>query len=247
MQQKQDFGIMLHSTPYRNTSLIASFLSQKGGYIKVLIRGAKRARKNGSKFNPISCFNVYDILYSPKNDLHLLLKYEHTPPITLIHPAYMFVFMEFNELIIKLLPLRLDCKSLFDGYAFQLNRIGLKNETPSNLDTINLYNTLHLLLLDALGFSITWDTELISGDFIKGDRFYKFSNYCGFVEVVAQSTNETVVKGKDLISIYNQDFNEELILIANRFINSSIAIHSNHKVIKSQSMIQQLHQADSSI
>ena len=116
----RDSAFVLHSTPYRETSLVVDLLTREHGRVGVVAKGAKRPgsalRAALLQFQPIS------VVWSGQGELRTLNSAEWLGGL---HPprgdALLCAFYT-NELLLRMLPREDAHPALFDAYAATLGR-----------------------------------------------------------------------------------------------------------------------------
>ena len=117
-----DLGYVLHSTPYRETSLVVDVFTRGHGRIALLAKGARRPlsalRPVLLQFQPIECSIV------GKGELRTLAKAEWQGGVAMpAGEALIFAFY-LNELLVRLVPRDDPHPELFDAYADALVALG---------------------------------------------------------------------------------------------------------------------------
>ena len=117
-----DIGYVLHSTPYRETSLVVEIFTRIHGRIGAVAKGARRPqsvlRPVLLQFQPIECVIL------GKGELRTLAKAEWQGGVAMpAGEALLFAFY-LNELLVRLVPRDDPHPELFDAYADALTALG---------------------------------------------------------------------------------------------------------------------------
>lgn len=156
---------ILHTRPYRDTSMLVDFFTPEFGRVTAVVRGV-RSRKT-PKRNLLNPFTRLLISFQGKTDLKLLTHFEaegaHFPLIA----KHLFSGFYLNELLVRLLP-ELDAHSeIYNLYEQSLQALSAQQDLEPVL------RIFEFQLLQELGYGIDFDVDAISGDVISVQK-----NYC---------------------------------------------------------------------
>ncbi|WP_432696484.1 DNA repair protein RecO [Marinobacterium sp. YM272] len=139
-------GYVLHSRPYRETSLLVDFLTLEQGVISAVAKGARRPRARlRSALQP---FQSLQLGWQGRHELKTLGPVETveiSPPLT---GRALLCGLYVNELLQRLLQPGEPCPRLFLYYRYVLN------ELQSGTDIEGALRTFERQLLEELGFSL---------------------------------------------------------------------------------------------
>jgi len=203
-----DQVFVLHTRPYRDTSLLVEFFSQEHGRVKAIARSARglKSRYQGR----LQSFVPLLASYSGKNELkylnHLELK---GMPISLSGNSLLAGFY-INELLFRLLQSEDNYSSLFGDYKGALLRL-------SGGDCIeSVLRYFEISLLQELGYGINLSCDARSGLPIATDKKYSFILQYGFYEEDGRSVSADnnvaafSVSGSSLIALREQKLDSVL-------------------------------------
>src|SRR6185312_14455091 len=91
---------LLHTRPYRETSLLAELFTQDFGRISAVIKGARQMR---SRYRPIRPFTPLLVSYQGRSDLFNLTELEFTRMPYALEGDILFCGFYLNELLLRLL------------------------------------------------------------------------------------------------------------------------------------------------
>lgn len=190
---------VLHTRPFRNTSLIVELFSKTYGRIAVV---AKSARGPSSRFRgQLQLFTPILASWLGAHELKTLTQIElNGMPIQLNHDALFFGFY-FNELLTRLLHKEDPHPKLFDYYHESLCQ--LENSTAPRI--LRLFEKK---LLEELGYGLPLTHEAKTREKIAPDRYYRFAANQGFL----LSDEKTPYSGADLLCIAAENFAEDSVL-----------------------------------
>lgn len=171
---------VLHTRPFRDTSLIVTFLTQDFGLVSAVARGQRQSKSKRSRV-PLTPFSPLLISLKGKSSLKLLSHFELTAPAIQLQARALYSGLYLNELLIKLLKEWDTCESLYADYAWALNAL---NEA-SDIEII--LRQFERSLLECLGVNISWTYEAFSDREIDANRYYRLDAEAGFVVSTANS------------------------------------------------------------
>ena len=179
-------AVLLHSTNFRESSLIGTFFTDEYGLIKLVAKGAK------SKKNKLSNIKVpgaiFEINFGGKGDLKNLYTCEIIDSI-IIEESNLKIYLYLNEIIIRTIEPEAPVQSIFRSLLNLLKDL----EMTDNLSDRELkLRRFELDLISELGYeiSLTLDSR---GEKIKEDLMYEFIPSKGFQEAKKDSSKEAIL------------------------------------------------------
>ena len=159
-------GYVLHSRPWRETSLIVESFTREHGRIGLMARGVRGPR---SRYRGVLLpFRLVLLSWSGRGELPTLTGADHEHPFRALRGRPLFSGFYLNELLLKLL-LRNDAHpELFDDYRRAIDRLG----EDGSLDGV--LRSFEKRLLDALGYGATFDRTADTGEPVLPDRRYRY-------------------------------------------------------------------------
>jgi len=196
---------LLHSRPFRDTSLILDFLTPDYGRISAISRGARSARsKSKSLLQP---FTPVLISLSGKSELKTLRNIELRRPLHSLKGERLFSAMYMNEIIARLFQAHEADPAFFLEYEAALDALtGAAYPEP-------VLRHFELTLLEALGYGVDFSTEAHTHEPLQADRWYYFQEESGFIRVQDEGargdagvSSHQLYAGQDLLCIQDRDF-----------------------------------------
>ena len=124
----QQPGFVLHSFPYKETSLIVDVFSRDHGRVALMAKGAKRphSRLRGvlQTFQPLS------VGWSGKSEVRTLIAAEWVGGLLPLEKSALLCGFYLNELLVKLLARDDPHPALFDHYVATLNQLAHNEPAP---------------------------------------------------------------------------------------------------------------------
>jgi DNA repair protein RecO (recombination protein O) len=195
-------GFVLHSYPFRETSLIVEAFTRNFGRVGLVARGARRPKS--SLRGLLLAFQPLLLSWSGKAELRTLTRAEWQggqpplPGLALICGFYV------NELLLRLLPRDDPHERLYDYYCSSLAALSRGRELPAVL------RRFELRLLAELGYALLLDREADGGPQVEPGRAYAYVPERGPVPLAASGGGESTVelRGKTLLDMARDDYSD---------------------------------------
>lgn len=153
-------AFVLHTYPWKETSLIVEVLTRDYGRLSLVAKGAKRPM---SQYRGMLCpFCPLAVSFSGKGDVKTLTKCEWHGTLMLPDTVLMSAFY-MNEILVRLLPKREPVPKLFHSYFTTLRNLADKNKPHVSL------RIFELDLLETLGYGVPEPREGTNYQFVRGD------------------------------------------------------------------------------
>ena len=225
---------ILHTRPFRNTSLLIDFFSQRYGRISAIARSARgmTSRYQGK----LQLFTPMLVSWFGQHELKSLGEIELSGmPLHLNHQP-LFCAFYLNELLMRVLHREDPYPLLFQHYHDALKQLEKGNFITA---TLRLFEKR---LLTVLGYGFPFEK-------INSNDYYHFNNDRGFLKcasMTGRSSHEvrnscqsklrdTIFFGADLMSIAAENFHSETVLqSAKRLMRLALAPLLNDKPIHSR-------------
>ena len=124
----QQPGFVLHSYPYKETSLIVDVLSRDYGRVALVAKGAKRPH---SKLRGVlQTFQPLSLGWSGKSEVRTLIAAEWIGGLLPLEKSALLCGFYLNELLVKLLARDDPHPALFDHYVATLNQLAHDEPVP---------------------------------------------------------------------------------------------------------------------
>lgn len=194
---------VLHTRPFRNTSLLVDFFSQEYGLVSVVARSARgpKSRYQGQ----LQLFTPMLAAWFGKHELKTLTQLELQGMPHQLHQKALFSAFYINELISRVLQKEDPHPSLFLHYQNALQRL------EENKDIETVLRLFEKRLLEALGFGLPLQYEAQTHQLLRDDLHYDFLPAQGFVQ-----NEKGVFSGRVLHAIAAEDFSTAETLLATK-------------------------------
>jgi len=191
-------GYVLHSYPYKETSLIVEAFTRRHGRLGLLARGARRPRS--AIRGMLLAFHPLGLSWSGSGDLGTLRSVDWAG--THRAPAGLGLMCGFylNELLMRLLPRDDPHERLFDAYAESLRCLAeARDQEP-------VLRAFERRLLGELGYAPLLEHDAISGAPIEPEQRYMYEPDRGPVAVRGEHAPPAALRGQTLLDIANDDY-----------------------------------------
>lgn len=192
MRIEQQPAYVLHSRPYRETSLLLECLTRDHGRIGVVARGVRRerARVQRAQLEPFQALSL-DLLL--RGELATLQSAEHvSPPLRLTGDAGL-AGLYLNELSVRLTGRQDPLPELFDAYARTLPRLASGEPLAWSL------RRFERDLLEAVGYGLQLEFEAESGEPVEPNQLYRYAVEQG--PAPCRTGTAHALRGADLIAL----------------------------------------------
>ena len=166
---------VLHTRPYRDTSLLIDFFTPDYGRIGAVARGVRQ--RKGGKRSLLNPFCRLLVSLQGRRDLKLMTAAEADGPACHLTGRQLYSGFYLNELLIRLLPEMDAHPHIF--YAYQTCLTDLQ----AGHDLEPLLRKFEFGLLQELGYGINFTTDALSGEPLRADQDYYFDPDSGFYRV----------------------------------------------------------------
>lgn len=185
-------GLILHSRPYQESSLLLEIYTLNFGRISAVARVSKkvssRARGIYQPFVPLKL-----ALTKGRSSLYTLKEAYIQRPAFHFEVPRLFSAIYINELLVNLVKISESDPKLFAAYLNALER--LENGDKEAV----VLRDFEARLIESLGYSINY--ECSDGSQLDQDEYYFYSIHSGFV--IDSLPGSYTYKGSDLISLKN--------------------------------------------
>jgi len=191
---------ILHTRPYRDTSMLVDLFTPEFGRITAVARGV-RSRKT-SKRNLLNPFTRLLISFQGKTDLKLLTHFEAEGTHFTLTAKHLFSGFYLNELMVRLLP---ELDSHPDIYSLYEQSLRALNQQQ---DLEPILRQFEFQLLNELGYGIHFEADAKSGEELSGLCSYCLDASLGFYQAEFDVPAHFTFSGQHLLAIAARDFSQ---------------------------------------
>lgn len=199
---------VLHTRPFRNTSLIVELFSRLQGRVVAV---AKSARGPQSRFRgQLQLFTPLLASWMGHHELKTLTHLELNGMPFQLNQTPLFSGFYLNELLMRLLHKEDPHPQLFDHYQQTLCFLEKNNAIPAVL------RRFEKKLLDELGYGLSLFRDAKTHQAIQPQHYYQFIPDRGFLICDADTMQESELYflGRDLLGIAEEQFDIDSVAIA---------------------------------
>lgn len=209
-------GFVLHSYPYKETSLIVDVFSRDHGRIALIAKGAKRPH---SKLRgALQTFQPLSVGWSGKSEVRTLIAAEWVGGLLPLEKAALLCGFYLNELLVKLLARDDPHPRLFDHYVATLNQLAHNEPAPIVL------RKFELALLKETGVASDFTVCTTSMQQVEPDRMYVVDPERGPRQ--ARPADRSVhVSGKTLLDMEREDYADVTTQTQSKFLMRFLLAH----------------------
>ncbi len=203
-RQDNQPGYVLHTYPYRETSLVVETFTRTHGRVAMIARGAKRP--HSALRGSIMAFQPLGLSWSGRGELRLLHRAEWQGGQQRLQGSALLCGFYLNELLLKLLPREDAHETLFTDYQEALARLALEPEAGAAL------RRFEKALLRELGYALPLERDGASGIQIDPGMSYAYNPERGPIAVNGVGHAGLVLSGRTLLDIVQDDYSDPATL-----------------------------------
>ncbi len=191
---------MLHTYPFKETSLVVELFSQEFGRIAAVAKGARRP--HSAMRGMLQSFQLLDGAWSGKNELKTLHSLDWNAGLTLLKGEALMCGFYMNELLLRLLPREDAHEDLFEYYAAALQTLTTEADFATTL------RRFELKLLQEMGYAVPLLVDENDAP-IDMNKIYRYEAEYGACELSA-TKNGVQLSGKTLLNMARDDYGDVL-------------------------------------
>ena len=217
---------VLHSRPFRETSLIVEALTREHGRLAVVARGAKSARSRWR--NVLQPFRPLLLSWTQKSDLGTLTAADQVASLPALQGQSLYCGLYLNELLMRLLHRGDPHIEVFERYRQVLSELALDN-TPQPL-----LRVFEKHLLEAIGYAMLLDREYGTDTAIQARNWYVYKPDRG--PVLSTSAGNNRISGEALLALHTENLQAANLVELRMLMRSVIGYHLGGKPLASLSL-----------
>jgi DNA repair protein RecO (recombination protein O) len=214
-RQDQQPVFVLHTYPFKETSLVVELFSRDFGRVAAIAKGARRPRS--AMRGMLQAFQPLLATWSGKSELRNLHSLDWGEGLLLLNGEALMCGFYLNELLLRLLPREDPHEALFDYYTQTLRYLASAASVAPTL------RRLELKLLQELGYAVPL-THAVEGTPVEAEREYLYQPERG---AVSPAGNETGVQlsGKTLLDMARDDYSDPATLLQSKQLMRMLLAH----------------------
>jgi DNA repair protein RecO (recombination protein O) len=195
-RRENELVYVLHTYPFKETSLVTELFSKQFGRVVALAKGARRPRS--AMRGQLQAFQMFSATWSGKNELKTLHGLDWADSLVTLRGEALICGFYLNELLLRLLPREDSHEALFDYYQVTLKNLATTQDLATNL------RRFELKLLQEMGYAVPLMVDE-NDDPVLADKAYRYE-----AEYGASAINKTKIgvqlSGKTLLDMSNDDY-----------------------------------------
>lgn len=187
---------VLHTYPFKETSLVVELFSKQFGRIAAIAKGARRPRS--AMRGMLQSFQMLTGAWSGRNELKTLHSLDWNSGLTLIRGEALMCGFYMNELLLRLLPREDAHETLFEYYANTMRTLALGKDLATTL------RRFELKLLQEMGYAVPLLQDENGLEIMPG-KMYRYEAEYGACEP-SVTKNGVQLSGKTLQDMARDDY-----------------------------------------
>lgn len=215
MRVLQEPGFVLHTRPFRESSMLLEILSRDHGRVGLVARGAKSARSRWR--NVLQPFRPLLVGWNQKGELGTLTGAEEVASLPPLQGESLMCGLYANELLIRFLHRSDPHPEVFEHYRALISSLAVGEQTQP------LLRVFERDLLQSVGLGLQLEQEQGGLNEVVKDAWYEYLPESGPIRRnPGQETETTLISGKALVALrtgqIGADQQRELKLLMRRLI-----------------------------
>lgn len=235
-RQQDELAFVLHSHPYRETSLLLDVYSRAHGRLAIVARGARRPRS--ALRGVLMSFQPLLLSWFGKGEVRTLHSADWQGGQPYLQGTALMCGFYLNELLINLLARDDAHEQLFDYYQATLYRLAHEADHAATLRCFEKH------MLQELGYALELETEADSGKPVQSDAAYRYEVERGAIPIngMANDVNAGLkIFGKTLLSMAVDDYSDPVVAQQSKqLMRMLLGHHLGGKTLHTRELIKDL-------
>lgn len=230
-------AFVLHSRPYRETSLIVEAITRDYGRMALVAKGVRRPRS--AMRGVLMGFQPLEMTWSGKGEVVTLHNAEWQGGQPLLQGRALLCGYYLNELLINLLPREDAHEQLFEHYSTTLQALSDSPDDSAAFFSASL-RRFEKRLLGELGYGLML-THDVAGQAIAADQRYLYEMESGPRIIADSSASAGTISGQTLLDMDAESFDNPLSLAESKqLMRSLMAFYLNGRQLHSRRLFEDL-------
>ena len=232
-RQQNEPAFVLHSYPFRETSLMLDVFSRQHGRLAIVARGARRPRS--ALRGLLMSFQPLLLSWFGKGEVHTLHSAEWQGGQSYLQGTALMCGFYLNELLLSLLARDDPHQQLFDYYRTTLQHLSQETDHAATLRCFEKH------LLQELGYALLLEREAGSGKPIQAEVWYRYAVEHGAVPDDGDARIGLPVQGKTLLDMAADDYADPAsALQSKQLMRMLLNHHLGGKMLHTRELIKDL-------
>lgn len=196
---------VLHTYPFKETSLVVELFSRDFGRVAAVAKGARRPRS--AMRGMLQSFQPLIAAWSGKNELRNLHSLEWDEGLLLLQGQALMCGFYMSELLLRLLPREDAHEALFDYYAQTLR--ALSGSQAGSQNTAIILRRFELKMLQEMGYAVPLEHDEEGAPVVpEHSYFYIPERGACSLQSAARQQNGVQLSGKTLLDMGCDEYGE---------------------------------------
>lgn len=232
-RQQDELAFVLHSHPFRETSLLLDVYSQRHGRLAIVARGARRPRS--VLRGVLMSFQPLLLSWFGKGEVKTLHSAEWQGGQPYLQGTALMCGFYLNELLVNLLARDDAHEQLFDYYRATLYRLAHETDHAATLRCFEKH------LLQELGYALQLETEAGSHQPVEAELAYRYAVERGALLDDGDARSGLKVLGKTLLAMAQDDYSDALVAQQSKqLMRMLLNHHLGGKILHTRELIKDL-------
>ena len=211
MRVEQQQAFVIHTRPFRDTSLLVDCFTRQYGRLTLVAKGARSPK---SQFRALlQPFKLLSLSWQGRGSLKTLIDAESLDQFFSLEKKFLYSALYVNELLLNLVPVEDPSDSLFEHY-FQL-LISLEKQLPLEPSL----RRFEFTFLKEIGYGIDFFSGADNGQLIDQQKLYHYVIGQGFIEALTNHLEQPSILGQTIIAIAEQQYDDAEVLKVAKYIS----------------------------
>jgi DNA repair protein RecO (recombination protein O) len=234
MRVESEPGFILHTIPYRETSLLVDIFTLNHGRLRCVAKGFRKPNKKGIA-KTLFPYTEHHFQWQGRGELKTLTQAEPIQAPVFLKQESLFVGLYINELLYKLLHQNDPHQSLYEFYC------QLMTQLSSSEILQPVLRRFEMLLLEELGYGLVLDAEAETGQAVSSEHLYYYIPDQG-LKLIQDPTADNLhaFSGADIMALCQGQLEQQSVLrAAKKLTRQVIDFYLDGKELNSRELYRQ--------
>jgi len=234
MRVESEPGFILHTIPYRETSLLVDIFTLNHGRLRCVAKGFRKPNKKGIA-KTLFPYSEHHFQWQGRGELKTLTQADPIQAPVFLKQESLFVGLYINELLYKLLHQNDPHQSLYEFYC------QLMTQLPTSEILQPVLRRFEMLLLEELGYGLVLDAEAETGQAVSAESLYYYIPDQGLKLIQDQTAdNLHAFSGADIMALCQGQLEQQSVLrAAKKLTRQVIDFYLDGKELNSRELYRQ--------
>ena len=234
MRVESEPGFILHTIPYRETSLLVDIFTLNHGRLRCVAKGFRKPNKKGIA-KTLFPYSEHHFQWQGRGELKTLTQADPIQAPVFLKQESLFVGLYINELLYKLLHQNDPHSSLYEFYRQLMTQLSTSETQQPVL------RRFEMLLLEELGYGLVLDAEAETGQAVSSEHLYYYIPDQGLKLIQDQTAdNLHAFSGADIMALCQGQLEQQSVLrAAKKLTRQVIDFYLDGKELNSRELYRQ--------